>query len=459
MNDVQSVNCWSCKQAIVVTESNRGMKIRCPKCGTKQRMPKSDGVRNVTSKGVIWTDDLSITVAPEYTLEQLVEFILESSQRNTQRDKVMHALTNTFGLSFEDARLAVDRVDGGQVRAETQNPANVPDPAKDPIAYISYQRARGAPPPISRSIHTNVWQRLISILAHDLGNATDYVSSKEFLEGSASHEREAATLWRLAISAASEGAKPASSSSVALCLLCLAETMTGIKAEININCIRNVLLQVGVAIDSVGESRIVERGDNPHVLSGTPAWFDAIRLSEAASRLSTLYSEIGDGQYESRALYLRAKLVTHLLGHCYDRVGIAMLEHAQCERRLGHADRAADLCVPVVSDLARLVVERCEDEGSESDDEPLEDEDEIALRKVIEAIDLLGEIRGGNASEIQNLRTRCSSLLKRNISGQQVPVNPSTMDRSVPVYTSEKAKTQERLDPHKKSWISRLLKR
>ncbi len=49
-------------------------------------------------------------------------------------------LTAEFGLSPDDAALARDRVFGGLVRVGTRIPENAPSPAKDPVAWESYQR-------------------------------------------------------------------------------------------------------------------------------------------------------------------------------------------------------------------------------------------------------------------------------------------------------------------------------
>lgn len=36
---VREIRCWSCKHFLPVTPENRGTKVRCPKCGTKQALP------------------------------------------------------------------------------------------------------------------------------------------------------------------------------------------------------------------------------------------------------------------------------------------------------------------------------------------------------------------------------------------------------------------------------------
>jgi hypothetical protein len=58
---------------------------------------------------------------------------------------VLAVLTERYALPFDDARLAIDRVRGGVVRAMSGNPANQPDKGKDPLAWISYQLELGLP--------------------------------------------------------------------------------------------------------------------------------------------------------------------------------------------------------------------------------------------------------------------------------------------------------------------------
>ena len=34
------IACWQCKHILAVTDENRGKKIKCPQCGTKQELPR-----------------------------------------------------------------------------------------------------------------------------------------------------------------------------------------------------------------------------------------------------------------------------------------------------------------------------------------------------------------------------------------------------------------------------------
>jgi hypothetical protein len=64
---------------------------------------------------------------------------------STASESSIQLPSERFALPFDDARLVMDRVQGGIVRAGTGNPANAPDPGKDPVASTSYRQALGLP--------------------------------------------------------------------------------------------------------------------------------------------------------------------------------------------------------------------------------------------------------------------------------------------------------------------------
>jgi hypothetical protein len=92
-----------------------------------------------------WTDDLTIALASGRSIEELVNHIIEATERGQAPEDTLHDLHHRFGLSAEDAELAVDRVFGGIVRAITEAPENCPNSVKDPVAWESYQMARRDP--------------------------------------------------------------------------------------------------------------------------------------------------------------------------------------------------------------------------------------------------------------------------------------------------------------------------
>jgi hypothetical protein len=72
-------------------------------------------------------------------------YLRAADEEGTRRRDVLAVLTERFALPFDDARLAMDRVGGGVVRAASGNPANEPDPLKDPLAWTSYRLELGLP--------------------------------------------------------------------------------------------------------------------------------------------------------------------------------------------------------------------------------------------------------------------------------------------------------------------------
>ncbi|MBO0824599.1 MAG: hypothetical protein J2P27_12200, partial [Actinobacteria bacterium] len=96
------------------------------------------------------TDDLSIALPPGRTAAELVDLVLRAVLEGTPDSQIERMLLAEFGLTVEDASAACERVFGGLVRAATGNPANRPDPQKDPIASESYQRGCADPTLITR---------------------------------------------------------------------------------------------------------------------------------------------------------------------------------------------------------------------------------------------------------------------------------------------------------------------
>jgi hypothetical protein len=69
------------------------------------------------------------------------DHIFVANNEGREHELLIAELCKGFGLLPEDAELAIDRVCGGVVRALTGNQANCPDRIKDPIAWMSFQRA------------------------------------------------------------------------------------------------------------------------------------------------------------------------------------------------------------------------------------------------------------------------------------------------------------------------------
>jgi len=116
-----------------------------------------------------WTDDMNITVGGGHNLEELVDYVLETSIRSESTAAMAQHLSEEFGLSPADAELARDRVYGGVVRAASRQKANRPAKDKDPLAWISYNKCLKRPeliaaiyPQFPKPQPKPWWRRLLS---------------------------------------------------------------------------------------------------------------------------------------------------------------------------------------------------------------------------------------------------------------------------------------------------------
>ena len=87
-----------------------------------------------------WTDDMTISILSGQSHQDVADWILDEIVRRDPQ-AIARDLIGKFGVSEEDAYLALDRAQGGLVRAMTGNPKNAPDPRKDPIARRTFDIA------------------------------------------------------------------------------------------------------------------------------------------------------------------------------------------------------------------------------------------------------------------------------------------------------------------------------
>jgi hypothetical protein len=87
-----------------------------------------------------FTDDMTVRIRPGRTGDELVTKVMEWLAERRDLGALVRVLEQDFGLSEEDALLALDRVQGGIVRALTGNHENEPDRAKDPLAWGSFTK-------------------------------------------------------------------------------------------------------------------------------------------------------------------------------------------------------------------------------------------------------------------------------------------------------------------------------
>ena len=92
-----------------------------------------------------WTDDMTVPLPPNSTVEGIADFVIQQALQGTPDDENENELISAFGFTPDDAALIRDRVFGGIVRAATGNEANQPDSEKDPFAYTSFGLASQNP--------------------------------------------------------------------------------------------------------------------------------------------------------------------------------------------------------------------------------------------------------------------------------------------------------------------------
>jgi hypothetical protein len=85
-----------------------------------------------------WTDDMSIDARHNGDVSKIVATVLAWFHEDVGYESAVELLQVSFGLSLDDAFLTMDRVPGGVIRAITGNPANRPNPKKDPLAYTAF---------------------------------------------------------------------------------------------------------------------------------------------------------------------------------------------------------------------------------------------------------------------------------------------------------------------------------
>jgi hypothetical protein len=217
-----------------------------------------------------YPDDLRITVAPEHTLDEIVEVILDHEPRRSGLADLFALHTTSFGLSYDDARLAMDRLAAGRARTATGQKGNAPNPSRDSVTYISYLRAMGTPAAHKKPLVSSVWERLIrAVRAGRPDDALDFARTDEFTASAELHEQQASILCLRAVAADSPGAQSATSCEAALRLLELAGALAD--AQSDRGALQRVLLQGGTAISELGEARTSQRGPEGHAWERTPA--------------------------------------------------------------------------------------------------------------------------------------------------------------------------------------------
>lgn len=314
-----------------------------------------------------WTDDLTVRLARGTSARDLVLYVRAADERGTRRREVLGVLTERFALPFDDARLAMDRVMGGVVRAATGNSENEPDPVKDPLAWTSYRLELGLP----------------------VDDDVPWPSVEERAAAEALLER------------ARRGEPTHGSEDVAVALE--AARLAVASREPGRTRVR-LLLEAATSLSMAAEACISRLGRQSCAWEGSQEWVDGVALAAAARQVTAQFAAQPDPELEEHGFGLVGRIVTRLLGQCHAFVGRVMIESARCIQRNGDPERAATHVEAVLADF-EVLLDRFEVDTPS-------DEDVIALEYLLEAVELIIEVRGGS-TELDALGNRIRQVLAR----------------------------------------------
>jgi hypothetical protein len=311
---------------------------------------------------------MTVRVARGTSVGGLVSYLRAASANGVRRREVLAVLTERFALPFDDARLAMDRVEGGVVRAASGNPANEPDPVKDPLAWMSYRLELGLP----------------------IDDEVPGPSLEEQASAKALVER------------ARRGEPTHGTEDVAVAL---EVARLAVASQESCRTRFHLLLEAATSLSVAAEACIARLGQRPCAPEGSQEWVDGVALAAAARQVTAKFAAQPDPHLEERGLALVGRIVTRLLGQCHAFVGRAMVDSARCMQRNGAPDRAATHVEAVLADFEALLDEF-------EHDAPF-DEHVIALEYLLAAVDLIIEVRGGSA-ELDALRDRTRRVLDQS---------------------------------------------
>ncbi|WP_370949669.1 hypothetical protein AB5J62_19470 [Amycolatopsis sp. cg5] len=316
-----------------------------------------------------WTDDLTVRLARGTSARALVLYLRAADEEGTSRRDVLAVLTERFALSFDDARLAMDRVGGGVVRAASGNDANEPDPVKDPLAWTSYRLTLGLP------------------------------VEEDALEPSLEERATAEAL----LERARRGEPTQGTEDVAVAL---EVARLAVASEEPDRTRFFLLLEAATSLSVAAEACIDRLGSLPCAPEGSQEWVDGVALAAAARQVTAKFAAQPDPELEEQGLGLVGRIVTRLLGQCHAFVGRVMIESARCMQRNGDPGRAAGHVEAMLADF-EVLLDRFED------DAPF-DEDVIALEYLLAAVELSIEV-GGSSTELEALGRRTKQVLGRSL--------------------------------------------
>lgn len=168
-----------------------------------------------------------------------------------------------------------------------------------------------------------------------------------------------------------------------------------------------VLRRLDAAVEDI---RVQANGYPANPISGL-VWMNGAGYAGLANELTTHFRSAGWLDREEIASALWAKATLAVCSHYHHMVGPAMLANADCQERLGNAERAASLYSSVVLDFAFIA-----DDWSEEPEAPTPD-DRLALVSLLTATERLMS-RGTKELEgidLSSLAPRVAEMLARPV--------------------------------------------
>ena len=342
------------------------------------------------------SDDLRIYVGLDESTASLVGWMTTALAEGQAWPAVRGVLTRRFALSFEDARVGVDRLQAGVVRARDEAPGNEPDATLDPVAWHAYQLARGqaADAPGRGSA---AWLQLCSDVASDLPAA---IAASVAPADLADDERAAVAVWRAAITGQPVAPSVLGPPATWRLMNLVDATMTA-TPEPPIEQRGDVAVAAALALAAQVEALLAEPA-----APRSPGWAIAASMHELAHRLEDVFDQLEAPTLARQAAYLRAQIAFRLLRTCPVRRVFALLA---CARRDHAADELA-AAAKVAGELVGHVAPLLDEVEANAADDLLDDEPRLMLIALRGALDLQATLGDESGAP---LRDRVATALTR----------------------------------------------
>lgn len=331
------------------------------------------------------SDDLRIYVGLDENDASLVGWMTTALAEGQAWPAVRGVLTRRFALSFEDARVCVDRLQAGVVQARSDAADAAPDPARDPVAWHSYQLAHGqagdAPARGSAG-----WRALCEVVPREL------LAAPALGADASADEHAAEAAWRAGLTGAAPGRAALGPLATWRLMQLLDATMAATPAP-PLQQRGDLAVTVAMALAAQVEALLAAPP-----APGTPAWSVAASMHELAHRLEEVFDQLEAAALAREAAYLRGQIAVRLLRSCPVRRAFAMLACARRDQAAGELAAAADLARDLVGHVAPLL----DQVEATPADELLDDEPRlllIALRGALELQAALGDATGAPLAE------------------------------------------------------------